>query len=116
MDEFDGSLDDPVVAWRAIVLYGLNTATYKVLLDEQSAISSSKVILKYLLTNSSSFLDVYVDRLKQGKPQILNAGRLTKMERIVSLLDLGVISRDEAVQRVGKQAFVDVIPRFHTVF
>lgn len=117
MDEFDGSLDDPVVAWRAIVLYGLNTATYKIALGRTISNlvveGQTQISLDQL---SSSFLDVYVERLKQGKPQILNAGRLTKMERIVSLLDLGVISRDEAVQRVGKQAFVDVIPRFHTVF
>lgn len=52
--------------WKAIILYGLNNATYKIALGktliELSSQKDSKVKWATLLEN---FLDKYVDRLKK---------------------------------------------------
>src|SRR5215211_7123554 len=78
MSDADHILTDPAVAWRAVVLYGRNVATYKIALGQALgrlvADGKSRVTLDEL---SAAFLDLYVDRLKNGKPQLLNTGRLT---------------------------------------
>lgn len=103
--------------WQAIILYGLNAATYKMAL--------AKVLLDASLKGESSlswqqlsdrYLDQYVIRLSSdGKPQQSNPTRLTKMERICAELAAGKIDRATAIVRVGDEAFTDVIPRFHTI-
>ena len=109
-------LADPVVAWRAIVLYGQNTATYKIALgrclERFAGEGRTHVRLPEL---AEAFLDLYAERLQAGKPQLLTPGRLTVMERVVALHRHGTIDRDEAVALVGRDAFADVVPRFHTV-
>ena len=102
--------------WRAIVLYGLNTATYKIALAK---------CLHRAVTNGSTevshedlaqlFLDEYVERGSHGRPQLAHPSRITVMERIVSKLDQDLIDRDRAVQEVANQAFDDVIPAFLSV-
>ncbi len=110
-------LHDPVVAWRAIVLYGQNTATYKIALgrclERFSLDGRDRVRLPEL---AEAFFDLYVERLQAGKPQLLTPGRLTVMERIVAAYEHGSVGRDEAITRVGREAFDDVLPRFHTVY
>jgi len=116
----DGSGDilaDPLVAWRAIILYGQNTATYKIALGHAlKGIVDRRLTRVTLDELSAAFLDLYVERLRHVRPQLLTAGRLTRMERIVGSLTRGSLPRDEAVARVGAEAFGDVIPRFHTVY
>ena len=117
MDDAGGILGDPVVAWRAVVLYGLNTATYKVALAaclrDFAQAGQARVPLDDL---AAAFFDLYADRLASGQPQLATPGRLTEMERIVAAHRLGRIDRGEAIARVGERAFGDVLPRFHTVF
>jgi hypothetical protein len=103
--------------WKAIVLYGLNQATYKIAL--------ASVILDFAKEErqtipwddlSRAFLDKYIQRIqKTNLPQQSNPQRNTKMETIVSLLNLGKINYDEAIQEVSREAFNDVIPRFHSI-
>jgi hypothetical protein len=102
--------------WRAIILYGLNTATYKIAL--------AKCLYKFSRQGKTSvstnelaeeFFYLFKDRLQNGMPQLDNPSRQTKMEHIVKLYNLSKISKDEAIQYVEKNAFGDVVPRFHTV-
>jgi hypothetical protein len=48
-------------------------------------------------------------------PQQTNPARLTTMERIVSCLRYGKLTYEAAVDRVGSEAFSDVIPRFQSI-
>ena len=48
-------------------------------------------------------------------PQQTNAGRRTKLERIVQQIEIGALSFDEACHAVGKDGFTDVVPRFHNI-
>lgn len=103
--------------WKAIILYGLNQATYKIALgkvlldfskDERTLISWEEL--------SRAFLDHYKNRINERSlPQQSNPTRQTEMEKIVSQLRIGVISFDKAVQLVGDNAFNDVLPRFHNI-
>lgn len=102
--------------WRSIILYGLNTATYKIALGQCLA-SFAQHNKAYISMSelSEAFLSLYTDRLKFGKPQISQPGRLTVMERIVELYSIGSIDYNQAIYRVQREAFGDVIPRFHTI-
>lgn len=102
--------------WRAIILYGLNQSTYKIALG-QSLISlahkgKNKVSMNELAVD---FFDIYFVRLKKGKPQLAIPHRQTAMERIITKYQIGKISLTEAIEMVEREAFNDVIDRFHTV-
>lgn len=102
--------------WRVIVLFGLNTATYKIalghcLLDFADQ-SQSHVSMTQL---AEAFFDLYQNRLRDPKPQLTHPYRMTVMERVVGRFNSGKISRAEAIQIVSDEAFGDVIHRFHTV-
>src|SRR5215212_5886709 len=103
MTSADTIFHDPGTAWRAIVLYGQNTATYKIALarciERFVQQGSDRVPLSHL---SEAFLDLYIERLQTGKPQLVLPGRLTVMERIVSRQQQGAIARDEAIEQVGQ--------------
>lgn len=102
--------------WRAIVLYGLNVATYKIALARCLhgfvADGKTRVTMHEL---AAAFFALYLDRLRKGMPQLSNPSRLTRMETIVSRYRLGQVSESQAIDFVEQNAFVDVVPRFHTV-
>lgn len=103
--------------WKAIVLYGLNAATYKIafaktllILAEQnrSSVTWSKL--------SEEYFKQFKKRLKNSEmPQLSNPKRLTVMERILKRVDRGLITETQAIEEVGKDAFNDVIKRFHSI-
>jgi hypothetical protein len=108
----------PQDRWKALVLYGLNTATYK--------IAFGKTLLKLSADGmttvpwdalSKEFLDQYIARLgvDSPMPQLDHPTRITKMERIVAKCCSGNIDYDEAIQLVGQNAFNDVVPRFQNL-
>ena len=104
--------------WRALVLYGLNTATYKIALARtllQLGQSQQNVVTWSEL--SRLFFEEYRSRLESngGMPQSGLAGRRTKMERIVAEFRTGRVSEADAIELVGNEAFSDVIPRFHNL-
>jgi hypothetical protein len=110
-------VDDPTLSWRAIVLYGLNTATYKIALGRSleylARAGRDRVTMPEL---AEVFFDLYAERLQEGnRPQLSHPNRLTVMERVVALHEAGKIDRDEAIACVAADAFGDVVPRFHTV-
>ncbi|WP_409304707.1 HNH endonuclease domain-containing protein [Peribacillus sp. SCS-155] len=102
--------------WRTIILYGLNQATYKIALG-QSLIRFSQEQKNFVSMNelAEDFFDMYKERLKNGKPQLATPNRQTAMERIVNSFNIGKLSRSQAIEKVEREAFNDVIDRFHTV-
>jgi hypothetical protein len=104
--------------WKALILYGLNQATYKIAFGKTLLSRSDQ---EYTTVSwdvlSHEFLQQYLDRLASGDamPQQSNPLRRTKMERIVAELQTDKLSLDQAVGRVGSSAFEDVINRFHNL-
>ncbi|WP_070120429.1 HNH endonuclease [Bacillus marinisedimentorum] len=102
--------------WRAIILYGLNQATYKIALGQCLYRLAEKEKNKVTMHDLAvEFFEVYYERLKNNKPQLLLPNRRTVMERIMDLYNLGSITKEQAIERVEREAFGDVVPRFHTV-
>lgn len=102
---------------KGIILFGLNAATYKMALAQvllQGA-SEGKTQLDWHEL-ASRYFELYLLRLsndpmpQQGIPQ-----RLTKMERIVQEHLAGLTSKEEAIAKVARTAFDDVVPRFQTI-
>jgi 5-methylcytosine-specific restriction endonuclease McrA len=102
--------------WRAIILYGLNTATYKIALGNSlidfATQNKNNISMSEL---AESFFDQYLLRLESNKPQLLTPNRRTVMENIVDLYKLDKLTRTQAIAKVEREAFNDVIHRFHTV-
>ena len=107
----------PEEYWKAIVLFGRNNATYKMALG--------KCLLKFAENDkttvpwdelSTSFLSIYRKRLMENPmPQQGHPSRLTVLERIVSQMNLGVITEDEAIGKIRHEGFKEVIPRFQKI-
>ena len=104
--------------WRALVLYGLNTATYKIAMAK-TLLNFAKADQTVIQWNdlAQAFFQEYRDRLenKGGMPQSNLPNRRTKMERILAEYRIGKITEAGAIQAVGDDAFNDVIPRFHNL-
>jgi hypothetical protein len=103
--------------WKALILYGLNQATYKIALGKTllslSAQGYTRVPWDVL---ASEFFELYRARLDvvDPLPQQATPGRQTAMERIVARFQLRN-DIDTAVGAVQADAFDDVIPRFHNL-
>lgn len=104
--------------WKALILYGLNQATYKIALGKTllnlSNEGYSNIPWEVL---SKEFLQQYVHRLSQEDPipQQSIPARQTRMEHIVNSYRTGKLSLDQAIIEVGTSAFGDVIYRFHNL-
>ncbi|MGI6631843.1 MAG: HNH endonuclease [Bacillota bacterium] len=102
--------------WRAIILYGRNTATYKMALGRCIADlvrgGQTRVPIDDLALR---FFDLYKSRLVNGKPQLSYRGRLSVMEQVVEQHNRGLLDTDGIIARINAQPFAEVIPRFHTV-
>ncbi len=101
--------------WKALILFGLNTATYKIALGKtllDFAHSGQSTVTWDEL--SKAFLDHYIARLsvESPMPQMSYEGRITVMERVVAKYKADVIDYDTAIAEVGRMAFNDVVPRF----
>lgn len=103
--------------WKAITLFGLNAATYKPALASCLLKVAKNGNTKYGWDElSSDFLEIYSKRLNSGQmPQQSTVGRQTKLERIIKQIEVGNITRTEAIDFIAKEGFVDVVPRFHTI-
>ena len=107
---------DPITNWRNIVLYGRNVTTYKIALAR--TIAAAVAAGQTRLTRAdlaASFLTQYRDRLATGMPQGVLAAKPAVMETIAKDLAAGTISEERAHLLASREAFDDVIPRFHTV-
>jgi hypothetical protein len=99
--------------WKGIILFGLNTATYKMALAKSLMdFSKQGKNTVYWHEIADSFLDQYIHRLESASmPQQGNPHRL----RVVRELQLGNISREEAINRVADQGLENVVPRLQTI-
>ena len=103
--------------WQALVLYGLNQATYKIALGKTllnlSLAGANRVSWEQL---SQEFLKQYTTRLSVAEPMPQQSipSRRTKMEQIIASVNQGM-PQDEAISEVGQNAFGDVIRRFHNL-
>lgn len=102
--------------WRAIVLYGANVATYKIAfaicLMRFAEQGKTQVTMNEL---AQAFFHEYRQRLTNGLPQQTNPARKTLLERAVEAYQRCEISETAAIERVEREGFSDVVPRFHTV-
>jgi hypothetical protein len=108
---------DNIDFWKAIICYGLNNATYKIALGK-SLLDLTKESNNHVSweTLSQLFLDNYVARLQHSTmPQQANPARLTVVERIITNVKNATFTYDQAIAEIGKHAFNDVIPRFHSI-
>lgn len=103
--------------WKGIILFGLNTARYKMALAKSLMdFSKQGKNTVYWHEIAELFLDQYIHRLESASmPQQGNPHRLTVMERVVRELQLGKISRGEAINRVADQGLENVVPRFQII-
>ncbi len=110
--------------WRAIVLYGNNMSTYKMglghLLINYANKNSQKIPLRDL---SEDFLDLYQNRVKNGKPQsrrkIINGTEtgLTYVEQESRKIQQDDKNKEKAVDAVLKNSLENmVLKKFHTLF
>ena len=113
MDDFN-NLD----YWKGIVLYGLNSATYKIALGK-ALVELTKQDKEHIRWNtlSEEFLNQYLKRLSGEKsfPQQSIPMRQTVMERVVKQLQMGSMTKDEALSIVAKDGLSNVIPRFQSI-
>ena len=102
--------------WRMLTLYGLNTATYKIALGK-CLCNFTEADKTYISMDmlAKEFFDLYNSRLDNGMPQLDHETRLTVMERVVAKFKAGIMSYTEAVEYTKKNAFNDVVPRFHNL-
>jgi hypothetical protein len=103
--------------WKALVLYGLNQATYKIALGKTLLDLGKQGITRVSWDQlSAAFLTHYSQRLSGANPmpQQATPHRRTRMEQIVASMQFGM-SYEAAVTEVGQTAFGDVIPRFHNL-
>ena len=109
-------LDDSTKTLKGIVLL-YNAATYKMALA-QTLLKASREGKNELSWEelSTTYFDVYKARLAANPmPQQGNPNRLTKMERIIKEHELGVLTSNQAIDKVADTAFDDVVPRFQTI-
>lgn len=104
--------------WKAIILYGLNNATYKIALGKTlldlSNTGASSISWDFL---SKTFLDNYIEKLKVADPlpQQTNPARQTVIEHIIAEMKVDKLTYARAIEETGRSAFNDVIPRFHSI-
>jgi len=102
--------------WRAIVIYGANVATYKIALAACLIEFAGQGRTQVSMTDlAQAFFQRYRDRLVNGKPQLSNPDRKTVLERVIKAYNAGDLTEAAAIDRVERQGFSDVVPRFHVV-
>ncbi|MDX1401127.1 MAG: hypothetical protein R3245_04320, partial [Kiloniellales bacterium] len=103
--------------WKGIVLYGLNTATYKMALARclLTFAKSGENLVQWDQLASSFYKEYRQRLLDHPMPQQAMRGRLTTLERIVKEETLGNINHSQAIENVASVLFNDVVPRFHTI-
>jgi len=107
----------PEEYWKSIILYGLNAATYKMALGKclLEFAQNEKATVQWDELSLAFFLK-YKQRLQaHPMPQQSNPNRLTTLERIVRQVELGTLTDDQAVGKIAKEGFQDVVPRFQTI-
>lgn len=103
--------------WRGLILFGLNQSTYKFGLGRlllNYGIEGRDVIT--LEDLSHDFLDLYLERCENDKPQIGRQGRVTCVEKEIMAIRHQDKNINKAASVIGKVALSDmVLQRFNTL-
>ena len=102
--------------WRSIIERGRTTSTYKMALA--SAIAQMVDSGKNHVNNrqlAELFFEIYMDRLRVNMPQLSNPDKCTHVEQAIAGFKAGTLSREQAVGRIERDAFDDVLKRFHNL-
>ena len=104
--------------WRGLILFGLNESTYKMglghLLLNYGINGQDKISLDDL---SQDFLNLYLERCKDNKPQMGQVGKQTCVEKEIDAIRHRGKDISDSVRVVGKVALSDmVLQRFNTLF
>lgn len=104
--------------WRFLILYGKNQSTYKMALGSSlikfgNANSDKKILLDDL---AQDFYNIYKNRLKNEKPQLMTLGRKTVVESTLEEVKIGKISYEDALENIKINALQNmVLQKFHTL-
>jgi hypothetical protein len=103
--------------WRALILYGKNSSTYKMGLG--------RCLLQYSLENrdtisldelTQDFLTLYQKRCESGKPQLGISGRKTYVEHEIDALKYTDKKLEDSLEIIKKNALYDmVLKRFNVL-
>ncbi len=110
--------------WRGIVLYGRNQSTYKMGLADRLLYYANKNTSKIPLYEfGDNWLDIYTERIKDGKPQgtrnIRNGKEIgiTSTEREIRKYQQDEVSRESAIKKIIDESLNNmVLEKFHTLF
>ena len=61
------------------------------------------------------FFEIYLVRLEVDMPQLSDPTKSARVEQAIAGFKSGSLTREQAISRIEKEAFRDVLPRFHTV-
>lgn len=103
--------------WRALILYGRNASTYKMglgrLLIDYAGDNREKIPLDDV---ARDFLNLYLDRTKNGQPQLGRIGRKTYVEHEVDAIRVGK-NLEESIGIIKNNALLGmVLQKFHTLY
>ncbi|HHY12556.1 MAG TPA: hypothetical protein GX529_07985 [Firmicutes bacterium] len=102
--------------WRSIIERGRTTSTYKMALASaiaQMVDSGKKHVNKRQL--AELFFEIYTGRLRVNMPQLSNPDKCTHVEQAIAGFKAGTLTREQAVSRIERDAFGDVLERFHNL-
>ena len=101
--------------WRALILFGKNSSTYKMALGKCLLDYSEKGRDKVSLDDlASDFYNLYVDRVKNKKPQGLTSGRQTYVEQAINDVLWTGRPQGEALEIIKKKSLKEmVLQKFH---
>ena len=103
--------------WRALILFGKNSSTYKMALGKcllsYSQQSKDKISLDDL---AFDFYNLYIDRVKNNKPQGLMLGRKTYIEHEIQSVLFAGKPVGQALETIKKKSLNDmVLKKFHNL-
>ncbi|HPZ85705.1 MAG TPA: hypothetical protein PLR82_05025 [Bacillota bacterium] len=107
---------EAIDSFRAIIEHGKNTSTYKMALALAIARlveGNKRHVNKREL--AGLFFEIYLVRLEVDMPQLSDPTKSARVEQAIAGFKSGSLTREQAISRIEKEAFCDVLPRFHTV-
>ncbi len=110
------TLFESLDCWRSIIERGRTTSTYKMALASaiaQMVDSGKKHVNKRQL--AELFFEIYMDRLRVNMPQLSDHDKCTHVEQAIAGFKAGTLTRGQAVGKIERDAFDDVLERFHNL-
>jgi 5-methylcytosine-specific restriction endonuclease McrA len=98
--------------WRAIILFGKNSSTYKMGLGKCLIKFASKNNQKVSLDEvTNEFYEIYKDRCKSGKPQLGLQGRKTEIEKELRQIEFAGKNVSKSLELIKRKCLLDMVLR-----